>query len=457
MNLRLLGINHKTAPIELRERVAVPREALAARCLELVGIEGVPGVSEALILSTCNRVEFLTVAEPGADLAGFLHRHLGLDEAELRPHLYEYRDREAVRHLFRVAASLDSMVVGEPQILGQVKEAYTVAREAGTVAAQLEPLLQSAFAAAKKVRSETEIGSSTVSIASVAVDLARKIFGSLSGKTVFLVGAGKMSELAARHLVRNGVGTILVSNRTEARAVEMAERFADSVAPKVIPWNRMMEAASAADIVITSTGAAEPIFRKEAGQRFLQQRKNRPMFFIDIAVPRDVDPEMNRLEGIFLYDIDDLQAVAAAHLEERSREAEDAEAMIAAEVERYERKVRAVDVAPAIVGLQQRAEELRQAELKRMQGRLGELTAAQMAAVEALSRGLMNKFLHPPMQALKQAAREGDLARIEAIRETYALDAGHGYAGRIAATAGTDEASGVAAAEAVELMRKEGL
>jgi glutamyl-tRNA reductase len=457
MSLRLLGINHKTAPIELRERVAVPREALAARCLELVGIEGVPGVSEALILSTCNRVEFLTVAEPGADLAGFLHRHLGLDEAELRPHLYEYRDREAVRHLFRVAASLDSMVVGEPQILGQVKEAYTVAREAGTVAGQLEPLLQSAFAAAKKVRSETEIGSSTVSIASVAVDLARKIFGSLAGKTVFLVGAGKMSELAARHLVRNGVGTILVSNRTEARAVEMAERFADAVAPQVIPWTEMHLAASRADIVITSTGAAEPIFRKEAGQRFLHLRKNRPMFFIDIAVPRDVDPEMNRLEGIFLYDIDDLQAVAAAHLEERSREAEDAEAMIAAEVERYERKVRAVDVAPAIVGLQQRAEELRQAELKRMQGRLGELTAAQMAAVEALSRGLMNKFLHPPMQALKQAARDGDLARIEAIRETYALDAGHGYAGRIAATADTDEASGVTAAEAAELLRKDRL
>jgi glutamyl-tRNA reductase len=456
MSLRLLGINHKTAPIELRERVAVPREALAARCLELVGIEGVPGVSEALILSTCNRVEFLTVAEPGADLAGFLHRHLGLDEAELRPHLYEYRDREAVRHLFRVAASLDSMVVGEPQILGQVKEAYTVAREAGTVAGQLEPLLQSAFAAAKKVRSETEIGSSTVSIASVAVDLARKIFGSLSGKTVFLVGAGKMSELAARHLVRSGVGTILVSNRTEARAVELAERFADAVAPKVIPWSRMLESASSADIVITSTGAQEPIFRKEAGQRFLQQRKNRPMFFIDIAVPRDVDPEMNRLEGIFLYDIDDLQAVAAAHLEERSREAEDAEAMIAAEVERYERKVRAVDVAPVIVGLQQRAEELRQAELKRMQGRLGGLTAAQMAAVEALSRGLMNKFLHPPMQALKQAAREGDLARIEAIRETYALDAGHGYAGRIAARADEDKAR-LSADELAELLRKEGL
>jgi glutamyl-tRNA reductase len=205
----------------------------------------------------------------------------------------------------------------------------------------------------------------------------------------------------------------------------MAQRFAGSAsghgAPQVIPWDEMHEAASAADIVITSTGASQPIFRKEAGQAFLHKRKNRPMFFIDIAVPRDVDPEMNRLEGIFLYDIDDLQSVAAAHLAERAREAADAEAMIAAEVERYYLKLKAVNVAPAIVGLQQRAEELRQAELKRVQSRLGGLTAEQAAAVEALSRGLVNKFLHPPMQALKQAAREGDLARIEAIRETYSL------------------------------------
>jgi glutamyl-tRNA reductase len=430
MSLILLGINHKTAPIELRERVAIPRESLAVTGLSLLDIAG---VSEAMILSTCNRVEILTATEfSGVDLAEFLLRHFSIDAALLRPHLYEYRDREAVRHLFRVAASLDSMVVGEPQILGQVKDAYLVAREAGTVLTQLDPLLQSAFAAAKKVRSETEIGSTTVSIASVAVDLAQKIFGSLAGKRVFLVGAGKMSELAARHLIRHGAGKVLVTNRTPERAVQMAARFEGSAAPQVVPWEQMHEAASSADIVITSTGASEPIFRKEAGQAFLHKRKNRPMFFIDIAVPRDVDPEMNRLEGIFLYDIDDLQSVAAAHLAERTREAADAEAMIAAEVERYHLKLRAVNVAPAIVGLQQRAEELRLAELKRVQSRLGGLTAEQFAAVEALSRGLVNKFLHPPMQALKQAAREGDLARIEAIRETYSLGAETGIAGIVA-------------------------
>jgi glutamyl-tRNA reductase len=367
----------------------------------------------------------LTVAEAGANVAGFLHRQFEVDPVELQAHLYEYRDREAIRHLFRVAASLDSMVVGEPQILGQVKEAYTVAREAGSVRSQLDVLLQGAFAAAKKVRTETEIGSSTVSIASVAVDLAQKIFGSLAGKKVFLVGAGKMSELAARHLIRQGAGTIFVTNRTEERAVQMMDRMAEgfpgSVALQVVPWAEMKTVAAQADIVITSTGAAKPIFRREDGQAFLQKRKNRPMFFIDIAVPRDVDPEMNRLEGIFLYDIDDLQAVAASHLEERTREAADAEAMIAAEVERFHGKLRTVQVAPAILSLQQRAEEMRLAELRRVQARLGTLSAEQAAAVEALSRGLMNKFLHPPMQALKQAAREGDVARIEAIRETFAL------------------------------------
>ena len=422
MSLRLLGINHRTAPIELRERVAIPRELLAGAGNSLVAIAG---VSEAMILSTCNRVEILTAAEPDADVAGFLHRHFRIEPAELKDHLYEYRDREAIRHLFRVAASLDSMVVGEPQILGQVKDAYSVAREAGTVAAQLDPLLQSAFAAAKKVRSETEIGSSTVSVASVAVDLAQKIFGSLHGKTVFLVGAGKMSELAARHLIRQGARMILVTNRTPERAVAMAEKFAVAgdakVALQVIPWGEMRTAAASADIVITSTGAQEPIFRKADGQAFLHKRKNRPMFFIDIAVPRDVDPEMNRLEGIFLYDIDDLQQVAAVHLAERTREAEDAEAVIAAEVERYHLKLRTVNVAPAIVGLQMRAEELRQAELRRAQARLGGLTAEQTAAVEAMSRALMNKFLHGPMQALKQAARDGDLARVEAIRAVYGV------------------------------------
>jgi glutamyl-tRNA reductase len=373
-----------------------------------------------MIVSTCNRVEILAATDsPAVEVTSFLHRHFGLDPELLTPHLYEHRDQEAVSHLFRVAASLDSMVVGEPQILGQVKEAFAVARAAGTVGGQLEHLLQSTFAVAKKVRTETEIGSSSVSIASVAVELARKIFGSLQGRTVFLVGAGKMSELAARHLVQQGAGAILVTNRTQERARRMAEVFAG----QVIPFEELYEAASQADIVISSTGAPHPIFRREHGQAFLHRRRNRPMFFIDIAVPRDVDPLMGKLEGIFVYDIDDLQSVAVAHLSERSREATAAEALIAAEVQRFHQRQLTVNVAPAIVALQRQAEEIRQAELKRAQARLGPLSAEQIAAVEALTRGLVNKFLHPPMQALKQAARENDATRLEALCETWSLPA----------------------------------
>src|ERR1017187_43837 len=255
MTLALIGVNHKTAPIELRERIAISREDLPETTRALADM---PGVSECMIVSTCNRVELLAAVEsPDTDLTSFLHSHFGLDPALLAPHIYEHRDNEAVTHLCRMAPSRASRVVGEPQILGQVKEAFAVAKASGTVAGQLEHLLQSAFAAAKKARSETGIGSNHVSIASVAVDLARKIFGSLQGRTVFLVGAGKMSELAARHLVQQGAGAILVTNRTQERARRMAEE----VQGRVIPFEKLYEAASEADIVISSTGAPHPIFR----------------------------------------------------------------------------------------------------------------------------------------------------------------------------------------------------
>ena len=424
MTLALIGVNHKTAPIALRERIAISRDELPETTRALGEM---PGVNECMIVSTCNRVELLASLESNStDLLEFLHRRFGIEPAELAPHIYEYRDKEAVRHLFRMAASLDSMVVGEPQILGQVKEAFAVAKASGTVAGQLEHLLQSAFAAAKKARSETGIGSNSVSIASVAVDMARKIFGSLQGRTVFLVGAGKMSELAARHLTQQGAGTILVTNRTYERARRMAEEFEGSVTPKVVAFEQLYETASSADIVISSTGAPHHIFRPEHGHAFLQRRRNRPMFFIDIAVPRDVDPAMNKLDGIFVYDIDDLQQVAASHMEERSRQAVDAEALIDYEVQRFHARQRAVNVAPAIVALQRKAEEIRQAEMQRIHSRLGALTPEQLAAVEALTRGLVNKFLHPPMQALKQAAREGDSARLDAVCEEWSVSAALG-------------------------------
>jgi glutamyl-tRNA reductase len=451
-NLVLVGVNHKSAPLELREKVAIGRDEL----LEATrGLAAMPGVLECMIVSTCNRVELLAAVEgEGVDPAEFLFEQFAVDAALLRPHLYEHRGRDAVRHLFRVAASLDSMVVGEPQILGQVKEAFGVARTAGTVSGQLEHLLQSAFAAAKRVRTETQIGSNSVSIASVAVDLARKIFGSLHGRTVFLVGAGKMSELAARHLVEEGAGAILVSNRTQERAERMAEQFDG----RVIPFEQLYDVAGEADIVITSTGAPHFIFKREHGRAFLHRRKNRPMFFIDIAVPRDVDPAMNDVDGIFVYDVDDLQQVAAAHMEERSRQAVDAETLVEAEVERFHQRQRAVNVAPAIVAMQQQAEEIRVGELQRIHARLGTLTQEQLAAVEALTRGMVNKFLHPHMQAIKKAAREGDAARLDALCEAWSVHlrgehAEEGAQNTAAEAAKAETAKSDAAQERVEARR----
>ncbi|AXC15048.1 Glutamyl-tRNA reductase [Acidisarcina polymorpha] len=424
--LLLFGVNHKTAPVELREQLAIPESRLAEATRWLVQT---PGVREAMILSTCNRVELLVCPKAGApDLLGFFNDFFDVDHTLLKPHVYEYRQDEAVRHLFRVASSLDSMVLGEPQILGQVKEAYAVARSVGAVQSGLEKLLQNAFNVAKRVRNETQIGSSSVSIASIAVDLAEKIFGSLENKKVFLVGAGKMSELAARHLVQRGASSIYVANRTHDRAIRLAAQFGG----QVIRFDDLYTTADRADIIITSTGSPQPIFRPEHGAQFIHRRRNRPMFFIDIAVPRDVDPEMNRVEGIFLYDIDDLQSVAATNQIDRVREAEQAESIIAFEVERYQRHLNTLDAVPVIRNLQQAAETMRQSELRKAESRLRSVSAeplsdAQWAAVEAMTRGLMNKFLHPTLQAIKAAAAEGDTARLETFRSTFDVQRAAAY------------------------------
>jgi glutamyl-tRNA reductase len=301
------------------------------------------------------------------------------------------------------------MVVGEPQILGQVKDSYTVAREVGAVSTHLESLLQRTFTVAKKVRTETQIGSSSVSIASVAVDLARKIFGSLEGKTVLLVGAGKMSELAARHLIQQGAASILVANRTPSRAEKIAADFSDpTVHTEAIPFDALYDQAARADIVITSTGSPQKIFGRSHGQHFLQRRRNRPMFFIDIAVPRDVDPRMNEVEGCFVYDIDDLQQVATANLADRSREAAAAETIVSREVEKYQQRLQSLDAVPAIKALQQQAEAIREAELARSAKRLATLTPEQREGVEALTRALTAKLLHPQLTALRDSTRPKD-------------------------------------------------
>ena len=439
MNFHLIGLNHKSSPVEVRERLAIPEQRLPEALEKLVSV---PGVSEGMILSTCNRVEILARSENGrVDLRQFLQQYFPLEASSYEPHLYEYRRADAVRHVFRVASSLDSMVVGEPQILGQVKEAYAVARAAGTVQSYLDLLLTRAFAVAKRVRSETAIGSSSVSVASVAVELAGKIFGSLEGTHVCLVGAGKMSELAARHLVDSGAGPVFVANRTYDRAQAMAERFGG----RAIRFDDLYQHCERADIIITSTGSPATIFRRQHGELFLSRRRNRPMFFIDIAVPRDVDPEMNKLDGIFVYDIDDLQEVVASHVEGRRQEAQRAENIIQDEVERFEARIQTLHLTPTIVSLQDQFETIRQAELDRVRGRLGKLTPEQEAAIEALTRGIVNKLLHTPIRSLKAAASGAEITTlIDSFRKIFDLQEKPPAkpAGAAGPTSSDDDASG---------------
>jgi len=417
MNVVLIGVNHRTAPVEVREQFAIPEARLPEAVKELASY---PGVEEGMIVSTCNRVEMLARTTNGtADLNGFLKQLYGFDPTPYREHLYEYRERDAVQHVFRVASSLDSMVVGEPQILGQVKEAYATARAVGAINSQLDALLTRAFAVAKRVRNETAVATSAVSVASVAVDLAKRIFGNLQGKTIYLVGAGKMCELSARHLLAHGARQIYVSNRTYDRAAALAKKF-NGVA---IPFDQLYETIPRADIVISSTGAPHTIFRKEHGERFLSKRRNRPMFFIDIAVPRDIDPEMNKLDGIFVYDIDDLQQVVSSHVADRRVEADRAEAIVQMEVDKFQGRLQTLDVVPTIVSLQEHLETVRQAEIDRVRGRLGTLTPEQELAVEALSRGIINKIMHTPITTLKSAARESAEVTtvIDLVRKLFGL------------------------------------
>jgi glutamyl-tRNA reductase len=433
MKIQLIGVNHKTAPLDVRERLAIPESRLADATQRLVQH---PGVSEGMILSTCNRVEILAQTQNGSgDLHAFVHNYFKVEPGRFEPHLYEYHEKEAVHHLFRVASSLDSMVVGEPQILGQVKEAYATARAVGAVNSQLDQLLTRAFAVAKRVRTETAVGSSSVSVASVAVELAKKIFGSLKGKHVCLVGAGKMSELAARHLQAHGAESIFVANRTYERAQSLAAKFGG----EAIRFDNLYDSCDRADIVITSTGAPVAIFKREHGERFLARRKNRPMFFIDIAVPRDVDPDINKLDGIFVYDIDDLQQAVATHVADRKKEAERAEAIVQSEVDRFLQRLQTLDVVPTIVSLQDHLETIRQAEIDRVRGRMGPMTPEQEMAVEALTRGIINKIMHTPIHTLKTAARDSEATTVvDVVRRLFNLQVKEAAEPKAKSTSGGD-------------------
>lgn len=416
MNFFVIGVNHRTAPVEVRERFAISEAHLPEALARLTSL---PGVEEGMIVSTCNRVEIIArTNSESCDLKRFVQDYYGFHPGEFEQYCFEFQQMEAVKHIFRVASSLDSMVIGESQILGQVKEAYATARAVGAVQSHLDALLSRAFAVAKKVRTETQVATSSVSIASVAVELAEKIFGSLQGRSVYLIGAGKMCELAARHLLAHGAAKIYVANRTYERALTVATKFNG----EAVPFEKLYETVAKADVIISSTGSPEVIFRKEHGEKFLAQRKNRPMFFIDIAVPRDIDPGLNDLDGIFVYDIDDLQQVVKAHIGDRRREAERAEAIVLEEVTRFQQRLQTADVVPTIVSLQEHLETIRQAEIDRLRGRLGTLSPEQEMAIEALTRGIINKIMHTPITTLKTAAREEESTTVvEVVRRIFNL------------------------------------
>lgn len=420
MKFAITGLNHRTAPVEVRERLNFDQNALGPALAEL---KRLPGVQEGMVLCTCNRVEVSMWLDDAADARALGEQFLASARAVPRefiaPYLYCHEEADAIRHLFRVAASLDSMVVGEPQILGQLKSAYALAKAHGAIAGALEFLLTRAFHVAKRVRTETGIGENAVSVSYVAVELARQIFGKLDRSRIMLVGAGKMSELAARHLKRAGAEQILVTNRTHARAVEMASQFCG----RVVEYERFRELLPEVDIVITSSAAPLYILRKEEMRRIIEARRNRPMFLIDIAVPRNIDPAVNELDNVFLYDIDDLQRVASENLRSRLEEAREAEGIIEEEVRRTTARLKAREVTPTIISLQQHLESLRQAELERIQAKLDTLKPEQREAVEAMTRSLINKIAHGPISELRrQAAQPDGLATIETIRRVFRLE-----------------------------------
>jgi glutamyl-tRNA reductase len=421
MEILVIGLSHKTAPIELRERLHVPEEDLP-KPLEMLGES--PEIAERMLVATCNRVEVYAVTEgrvePAAEaITDCLATARSVEKAEFMDKLYTYTAADAVRHVFRVASSLDSMVVGEPQILGQVKTAYSIAQAREATGIILSNLLEQAFHVAKRVRSETGIAASAVSVSSAAVELARKIFGDLTGRSVLIIGAGEMAELALRHLVDDGVRSVLVANRSHDRAIALARQYCG----RAVTFEGFRQEMVGADIVISATSAPHVILKKEDMQAITQQRRHRPIFLIDIADPRDIDPACNEVDNVYLYNVDDLQSVVEANLKERKREAERAEVIIDREVGVYLSWLRSLDVVPTIVSLRERVEEIRGAELQKTLGRMGELTPEQREAITALSHAMVNKILHQPMTELKRRAalRDGHLYT-SVLRRLFGLE-----------------------------------
>lgn len=419
MNIIVVGLSHHTAPVELREKLAFDVNRIEEPLRELVSL---PAIAEGIIVSTCNRVEVYAVtrdiAAGIAQVKRFLAEFHVLPFDVVEPHLYGYHGEQAIRHVFRVTSSLDSMVVGEPQILGQIKAAYGYAAEYKASGLVLNRFLHKAFSVAKRIRTETRIASSAVSISFAAVELAKKIFGDFSDKAVLLVGAGEMGELAAKHFVSAGVRDVLVANRT----LERGERLAEEFGGRAIRFDDLIDHLHKADIVLSSTGASHYIIGPKEVAEVLRRRKLRPMFFIDIAVPRDIDPEVNELENIYLYNTDDLQGVVESNLEHRRCEAQKAEEIVDGEIGQFADWLGSLEVVPTIVALRDRFDEVRRAELaKTMAGWKG-LAPEEQRRLESLTTAIINKLLHVPINVLKMPGQGNrtDLY-LDALRSLFNL------------------------------------
>ena len=416
----LIGLNHRTAPLEIRERISFPEEDLT---LYLKRLSNLPSLTEGLILSTCNRVELYGIAKNSEgvvnELKEFLAHQHNLPLPAIENTLYILKGEEVVKHIFRVASSIDSMVVGEPQILGQLKRAYRLAHTARTTGILLNKLFHKAFSVAKRVRTETSIGNRAVSVSFVAVELAKKIFGHLEGREVLIIGAGEMCELAAQYLTRGGVKKVIVSNRTWERALNLAEKFNG----EAIPFTEFPNSLLRVDIVISSTGSPDFILRKEVVSRIIKERKHRPLFFIDIAVPRDIDPQVNSIDNIYLYDIDDLQEVAEVNVKNRQQEARKAEDIVAIEVEKFCRWHQSLDVFPTIVSLLQKLDEIRAKELQKTLSSLPQLSEKERAALEKLTNSIVKKMLHDPITLLKQTNKDSEgVLYVDIVKKLFKLD-----------------------------------
>ena len=444
MNIIIVGLSHKTAPVEVRERLAIAEKKLAEA---LARLRALPGVQEGLIVSTCNRVEVCAIVqetEQGFEsVRQFLASiHDSLSHEALAPHLYGYVAAEAIRHLFRVASSLDSMVVGEPQILGQIKDAFEEAMACRATGLVLNKVMSKTLFVAKRVRTETKIAESAVSVSYAAVQLAKKIFRKLEETSVLLIGAGEMAELAARHLVAQGVSRVAICSRHQARAASLAREFNGESFGLEAAREQMIQS----DIVICSTGAQHFLIQYDDMARVIEARLNRPIFLIDLSVPRNIDPRVNELDNVFLYNVDDLESVVEANRREREREAERAEEIITGEMEAMVRWLKSLDVVPTIVALRDKAAAIRRAEREKLLGRLKDLTPEQREAIDRFAESLVNKLLHGPLVALKEEANSANgVLYVEAARRLFDLQPPESKSGEL-----TDQSAGQPEADSAE-------